>query len=45
MEERLNFDIDNEDAEKIQTVNDCVDVFSKYMVEKINREKLDEQKQ
>jgi acyl carrier protein len=38
MEERFNFDIDNEEAEKISTVNDCVDVFAKYMTEKINRE-------
>ncbi len=38
MEERLGFDIQNEEAEKINTVNDAVDIFCRYMVEKINRE-------
>jgi acyl carrier protein len=41
MEERFNIDIDNEEAEKIVTVNDCVDIFAKHMTEKINRETLD----
>ncbi len=40
MEERFNVDIQNEEAEKIVTVNDAVTVFGKYMTEKINREQL-----
>jgi len=38
MEERFNVDIQNEEAEKIVTVNDAVTIFNKYMTEKINRE-------
>ena len=40
MEERFNLDITNEEAEKVSTVNDCVDIFAKHMTEKINREQL-----
>jgi len=38
MEERFSLDINNEEAEKIATVNDAVDIFARYMTEKINRE-------
>jgi acyl carrier protein len=44
MEERFNLDINNEEAEKISTVNDAVDIFAKYMTEKINREHLNDEK-
>lgn len=40
MEERFNVDIQNEEAEKIVTVNDAVTVFTRYMTEKVNREAL-----
>ena len=44
MEERFGFDINNEEAEKINTLNDAIDIFSRYMIEKINTEKLKEEK-
>ena len=37
MEENLGVDIQDEDAEKIQTVDDAVKVFYKYVNEKINK--------
>ena len=37
MEEHFNLDISNEEAEKIQTVNDAIAVFNKYLMEKINK--------
>ena len=40
MEERFNVDILNEEAEKIINVNDAVSIFTKYMIEKVNKEKL-----
>jgi len=37
MEENLGVDIQDEDAEKIQTVDDAVNTFSKYVAQKINQ--------
>lgn len=37
MEENLGVDIQDEDAEKIQTVNDAVNIFSKYIAQKVNQ--------
>jgi hypothetical protein len=45
MEENLGIDISNEDAEKIQTVNEAIAIFNKYMLEKINKNKLAEMAQ
>jgi len=39
MEENLGVDIQDEDAEKIQTVDDAVNIFSKYVAQKANQAK------
>ena len=45
MEEHFGIDISNEEAEKIQTVNDAIAVFNKYLTEKINKTNLTEAKE
>ncbi|EDK31498.1 acyl carrier protein (macronuclear) [Tetrahymena thermophila SB210] len=40
MEELFGFDITNEEAEKIVSVQDAITIFNKNLVEKINRDKL-----
>ena len=40
MEEHFGFDIHNEEAEKIRTVEDAVTVFNKHMVDRLNQDKL-----
>lgn len=42
MEETFGFDITNEEAERITTVQEAITVFSKNLTEKINRDKLSE---
>lgn len=42
MEENFGFDIANEDAEKINNVGTAIEIFNRYMVEKINSDKLSE---
>ena len=44
MEEHFNLDISNEEAEKIQTDGDAIEVFNKYMMEKINKTNIVEKK-
>lgn len=40
MEEMMGFDISNEDAEKINSVDKAIIIFNKYMLQKINSDKL-----
>lgn len=40
MEELFGFDITNEEAEKITSVQEAIAIFNKNLVEKINRDKL-----
>lgn len=40
MEEIFGFDITNEEAERITTVQEAIAVFNKNLMEKINRDKL-----
>ncbi|KRX03329.1 Acyl carrier protein-like protein [Pseudocohnilembus persalinus] len=42
MEEHFGFDIANEDAEKITDVPTAIQIFNNYMVEKVNKDKLQE---
>ena len=44
MEEHFGVDINNEEAEKIQTVNDAIAIFNKYLTEKINKTNIVEKK-
>lgn len=42
MEELFGFDITNEEAEKITSVQEAITIFNKNLVEKINKDKLTE---
>lgn len=40
MEEYFGIDLSNEEAEKIQTVNDAIAVFNKYLTQNVNKTNL-----
>jgi acyl carrier protein len=40
LEKLFNIDISDKEALKINTVNDCIVIFNKYMIDKLNRDRL-----